>query len=137
MSRVIKTESSSSLRKKLLREIATAMQEGRNPALEMQAFRDILAYVVMALEEINLTVNQTTTAWEKRGYWLKADRFRLEWQWAKQSSEAIAERLQAGQYLEAFPILAELATHMEGVQPKKRGSKDNWKGAWAKYQVRS
>ena len=34
------------------------------------------------LEAIDESIEQSVAAWEKRGYWLKADRFRQEWRWA-------------------------------------------------------
>ncbi|NTU60903.1 MAG: hypothetical protein HGA95_01025, partial [Caldiserica bacterium] len=44
--------------------------------------RDLAAFIAIALQAIAGTIDTSVEAWEKRGYWLKADRFRLEWEWA-------------------------------------------------------
>jgi len=44
--------------------------------------KDLTAYVVLALNEISGNIDTSVEAWEKRGYWVKADRFRLEWEWS-------------------------------------------------------
>ncbi len=36
----------------------------------------------LALEEINSNIDKSVEAWEKRGYWVKADKFRLDWEWS-------------------------------------------------------
>jgi hypothetical protein len=57
--------------------------------------RDMLATIVYALREIDATIEVTTEAWEKRDYYLKADKFRLEWEWALPAAdrmEAIVRR---------------------------------------------
>ena len=38
--------------------------------------------MVLALEEIAVSIDVSVQAWEKRDYWVKADRFRMEWEWA-------------------------------------------------------
>jgi hypothetical protein len=48
--------------------------------------RDITAYVILALEEMANSIDVSVEAWEKRGYWVKADRFRLDWEWAGMSA---------------------------------------------------
>ncbi|MGH2606039.1 MAG: hypothetical protein ACRDG5_05565, partial [Anaerolineales bacterium] len=54
---------------------------------------DVLAYVALGLRAVLASVEQSTSAWEKRGYWLKADRFRLEWRWAETEYDAAADGL--------------------------------------------
>jgi hypothetical protein len=51
--------------------------------------KDITAYVILALEEIAANIDTSVEAWEKRGYWVKADRFRLEWEWAGNSASRL------------------------------------------------
>jgi hypothetical protein len=44
--------------------------------------KDMVAFIILALKEISSGIDQSVAAWEKRGYWVKADKYRLEWQWA-------------------------------------------------------
>jgi len=133
LSRVVNTESPSALRKRLLREIATVLQEGRHPDLSADQLLDVMAFILMALKKIHESLEQTTTAWEKRGYWLKADRFRLEWLWVGQTAQRIEQLLTDEDVENALPVLAALASAMKDVQPKKRGVKDVWRGAYDRW----
>jgi hypothetical protein len=40
--------------------------------------KDLVAFIVLSLQEINNTIDSSVEAWEKRGYWIKADRFRMD-----------------------------------------------------------
>ncbi len=55
--------------------------------------RDLAAYIGMALIEIGETIDISVQAWEKRGYWVKADRFRMEWEWAGSLGKAMMTAL--------------------------------------------
>ena len=44
--------------------------------------RDMAAFIALALEVISEGIDISVSAWEKRGYWVKADKFRMEWVWA-------------------------------------------------------
>ncbi len=44
--------------------------------------RDLVAFISLALELIGSGIEGSVVAWEKRDYWVKADRFRMEWSWA-------------------------------------------------------
>lgn len=138
MSRVIHTQSPASLRKRLLREIATVLQEGKKSDVKPDQLRDMFAFISLTLTRIEHSVKQTTTAWEKRGYWLKADRFRLEWLWVSQINNKIEPQLHSDEVqADALILLAELAGYMQSIQPKKRGRKDVWKGAWSQWNAQA
>ena len=47
----------------------------------------------LALEEIAGSIDASVEAWEKRGYWVKADRFRLDWEWAGSSAAKLRSAL--------------------------------------------
>ena len=56
----------------------------------MHHSRDLAAFIAISLEKIFETVETSVVAWEKKGYWVKADRFRLEWEWSKNHERALA-----------------------------------------------
>ena len=82
MSRVINPNVPGKERNRLKRATALALRELMKESEVNEKTRDLVAFIVLALEGIDKTVEVTTTAWEKRDYWLKADRFRLDWEWA-------------------------------------------------------
>lgn len=82
MSRVINPNAPGKDRNRLKKGIALALRE-LSKSTEINArTRDLVAFLVLALEGIEETVEVTCSAWEKRDYWIKADRFRREWEWA-------------------------------------------------------
>ncbi|WP_188645918.1 hypothetical protein [Marinithermofilum abyssi] len=48
--------------------------------------RDLAAFISLALQTI---YDVSVLAWEKRGYWVKADRFLMEWMWTGQYADKI------------------------------------------------
>ena len=47
-------------------------------------------------------------AWEKRGYWVKADKFRLEWMW----TESFANKMKTALLAEDWGTVAMLAAQI-------------------------
>jgi hypothetical protein len=84
LSRVINPNSPGKERNRLKKGIALALREMLKDPAPTPRTRDMAAFMVLALEGITKTVDLTVTAWEKRDYWVKADRFRMEWNWAAQ-----------------------------------------------------
>ena len=82
MSRVINPNTPGKERNRLKRATALALRDLMVESEPNEKTRDLVAFITLALEGIAETVDVTTTAWEKRDYWIKADRFRLEWEWA-------------------------------------------------------
>ena len=49
--------------------------------------KDLAAFIALALKTISEGIDISVAAWEKRGYWVKADRFRMEWLWTGQYAD--------------------------------------------------
>ena len=81
MSRLIKTGSASKDRILLEKGIILAIRELAEQSGLDSTTRDLLAYIALSLKAIGETIELSVTAWEKRGYWIKADRYRMEWAW--------------------------------------------------------
>jgi hypothetical protein len=91
MPRIINTANPGKLRNQERRTIAEILRRlVAKRSLDDEA-RDMAAAIVYSLRAIEATIDVTTEAWEKRNYYLKADRFRLEWEWV----HPYAERLEA------------------------------------------
>ncbi len=105
MSRIIKSDSTGKQRATLLKGIALALRElSRRPSADEEA-RDLAAFIALALREIAAGIDPSVAAWEKRGYWVKADRFRMEWSW----SAPMASRIQAAVTSDDWAGVAQLA----------------------------
>lgn len=82
MTRLIKSGSAGKDRILLEKGIIIAIRELSKQSDVDDLTRDILAYVSLSLNAIGETIDESVAAWEKRGYWIKADRYRMEWSWA-------------------------------------------------------
>jgi hypothetical protein len=91
MSRVINPESAGKQRTQLSKAIVLAVRELARQKDVNAETRDLASFISMALQVIADGIEVSVTAWEKRDYWIKADKFRMEWMWAGQ----IAEKMRA------------------------------------------
>ena len=108
MSRVIRTGSASTERNRLKKALVLAIRELMKQSEPNETSRDLIAFILLCLERITETVEESAEAWEKRGYWVKADRFRLEWEWAGNS----ASRLRKAFSNEDWGTIAVTAAHI-------------------------
>ena len=91
MSRVINLDSVGKERTHLTKSIVIALRTLAKQTEVDEATRDLSAFIALALMRINATIDISVQAWEKRGYWVKADKFRMEWMWTKQMGEQMRE----------------------------------------------
>jgi hypothetical protein len=82
MSRIINPESAGKERTQLTKGIVLAIRELAKQAAPGGESRDMAAFIALALAKITEGIDASVAAWEKRGYWVKADKFRMEWLWA-------------------------------------------------------
>jgi hypothetical protein len=85
----------------------------------------------LALERIAATIDVSVAAWEKRDYWVKADKFRMEWAWAGQLAKKMRAGLRKEDWGEIAVAAAQVAQKLKkvSVAPGNRLGKP-WVGAW-------
>jgi hypothetical protein len=97
--------------------------------------RDQAAYISLALAEISRTIDTSVAAWEKRGYWLKADRFRLEWAWSEQLSKQMRKAVLEEDWARVATTAAAIAEKVRTVKlPERHRLGTPWIGAWDKLR---
>ena len=84
MSRIINPDSVGKERTQLTKGIVLAIRELAKQTDPGPDSRDMAAFIALALAVISEGIDVSVAAWEKRGYWVKADKFRMEWLWAGQ-----------------------------------------------------
>ena len=138
MSRVISTESPGKIRNQHRRTIAEALRRlSQKPELDAEA-KDLAALIVFSLHGIADTVDQAINAWEKRDYFLKAERFREQWRWL----DPLADELSAivggngeGRWDQLPAVLARLMPHFADVTIKQMTRKPSlWEGAYERFR---
>jgi hypothetical protein len=125
------TESGTTLRNRLARSIVlairTLMQQG-NPD---EKSLDMAAYIVLALEKINETIETAAAAWEKRDYWVKADQFRQEWAWIEGSHKSLKAAVLAQNWAEIATEVISVGQHFSHIKiSEKNRIGEPWIGAW-------
>ena len=131
MGRVVNPDSSGKERTKLTKSIVKAIRELMSQSQPDQNTRDLTAYIVIGLAEIYNTVDVSVLAWEKRGYWVKADRFRLDWEWTSQYSLQMKDALIQDDWAQVALIAAKTAQKFNNIKiPVKNRIGEPWIGAY-------
>jgi hypothetical protein len=131
LSRIINPDSAGKDRNRLEKVTVLAIRELMKQTETNALTRDLAAFIVLALEGMAETIEPTVSAWEKRGYWLKADRFRLEWEW----SERLGAKMRLAVTQEDWAAVAQLAVQaamkLGDIQvAKNHRMGEPWVGAW-------
>lgn len=131
MSRVIKTESAGKDRTRLSKEVVIALRELMRQSQPDDTSRELAAFIALALGEINATIEASVAAWEKRGYWVKADRFRLEWEWTGVMAGKMRKAVLEDDWGMVALNAAQVAQKFMTVQvPQHHRLGKPWEGAW-------
>ena len=135
MSRIIATESVGQQRHKLRRTIAEALRRLATKQTFDRESLDLAALIVFSLRRLEEGVEQTASAWEKRDYYLKADRFRLEWDWLNETAYALESALLLGNHDRVPENLATLFPKFADITISRytRSSK-LWEGCFQRLQ---
>ena len=104
MGRLINPESAGKERTQLSKAIVLAVRELAKQTDITNETRDLAAFIALALKNISEGIDVSVAAWEKRGYWVKADRFRMEWLWTGQ----VAEKMRTAIFNEDWGTIAML-----------------------------
>jgi hypothetical protein len=135
LSRIINLDGAGKTRARLTKAIILAIRELGKQSSPNDESRDMAAFIATALASIDKGIDESVTAWEKRGYWVKADRFRMEWAWAGR----FAEKMHLAVQFDDWETVADVATLTAQKLSKITVSKGNrigkpWSGAWAEIK---
>jgi hypothetical protein len=143
MSRVINPDSAGKERTRLTKAIVIAIRElarqsdpsSSSGQAQFAEAKDQAAFIALALQTIAEGIDVSVAAWEKRDYWVKADRFRMEWAWAGQ----LGEKMKAAVLNEDWGNIAMLSAQIAQKLQKIKVSENHrmgkpWVGAWEKLK---
>ena len=132
MSRVINTANPGKTRSQARRTIAEMLRHLMFKKRIDEESKDMAALVALSLRDIAATIDVTTTAWETRDYFLKADRFRLEWEWVGPAADRLERLIAADRWDELPTELVALAPRFVDIRIAKmtRGP-ETWQGSLA------
>lgn len=133
MGQIIYTDGPGKTRHHYRRSIAEMLRRlSQKGQLDDEA-KDQVALIVLCLQGIADTVDQTVSAWEKRDYWMKAERFQREWEWVDPAADRLCAAICQGQWQELSVLLAGLAPRFSDIAVR-RMTRDEalWNGAYDK-----
>ena len=136
MSRVINPDSAGKERTRLTKAIVITIRELAKQTEPNTEARDMASFIALALQTIAEGIDVSVAAWEKRNYWVKADRFRMDWDWTRRYGEAMRSAITTDDWAGVASSAAEIAMRVNNVKvPKRHKLGTPWVGAYA--QLRS
>lgn len=133
MGRIINPDGIGKERKGLVRGIVISLRELNKQGEQNETTRDLLAFIALCLVAIGDGIDVTVGPWEKRGYWVKADRFRLEWDWTEHIGVKLRSALEADEWEHIPEFIAKIGEKINKVEvPMRHRLGKPWIGAWVK-----
>jgi len=115
MSRVVNTNSPGKRRSYHMRSCAELVRRLSQKQTVDEEARDMLAALVYALRQMDSSLDEAVAAWEKRDYWVKAEKFRQKWYWVGAKADELASVLLSQdwnsvpqQIMSMVPLLADV-----------------------------
>lgn len=138
MSRVINPESAGKERTQLSKSIVLAIRELAKKGSPDSETRDMAAYIALALETIAAGIDVSVAAWEKRDYWVKADKFRMEWQWSGLYAQKMRQAVLSEDWGAVALLMGQIAQKLLKVEvPAAHRLGKPWVGAYSRLKASS
>ena len=109
MSPIINPESAGKERTQLSKAIVLAVRELAKQTDITDEARDLAAFIALSMKSISDGIDVSVAAWEKRGYWVKADRFRMEWLWTGSFADKMKTALLADDWGTIAMLMPQIA----------------------------
>jgi hypothetical protein len=138
MSPIINPASAGKERTQLTKGIVLAVRELAKQTDVTQEAKDLAAFIALSLKNISEGIDVSVAAWEKRGYWVKADRFRMEWIWTGQYADKLKSAILTDDWGAVAMLSAQIAQKFSKivVSANHRLGKP-WVGAYGQLNGRS
>lgn len=131
MGRIVHTNRPSTQRQRLRRTIAEALHRLMRKNKPDEEAKDLVALIVFSLRELSAGVDRSAQAWEKRGYFMKADRFRRDWEWAEAMAKQLEAQLRAGDWPRLSASLGTLSVRFSDIRiTRLTRSASLWEGCY-------
>lgn len=131
MTRIIHMHHGSQERRRILRLLLCMTEKLESSKVDPEELADMAAFALIALENIQQSIDKSASAWEKRGYWVKADGLRSEWNWLEGYISALNEHFKEKRPFSTFiSVLRNLnqAIKAQGVTCERAIKEKFWAG---------
>jgi hypothetical protein len=136
MSRLIQIDNPTNIRNRNRRTIAELLRRlPQKQEIDDEA-KDMAATIVLLLHEIYVGVEQSAAAWEKKDYWMKAERFMRDWRWTAEISADMDDVIRHDAWDLLPELLADLYPRFEEMEIKSMTRDASaWKGGYKKLMA--
>jgi hypothetical protein len=133
MSRIININNPSKVRNQNQRTIAEILRRiGAKSTIDDET-KDMVATIVFLLREIFAGVESSAEAWEKKGYWMKSDRYLRQWEWTAEVAANLEDVIRNKAWDLLPRVLADILPFVSEVQIKTMTRpKSTWQGNYKK-----
>ncbi len=135
MSRVVNPNSTGKERNQLMRTAAELLRRlSQKSAVDDEA-KDMVAMLVFCLRGIEEGIEKSAEVWEKRDYWIKAERLRQKWSWAGNAAATLEQIVQQEKWEQLPQAMAALLPHFSEIKIL-RFTRDpsTWQGAYRRLR---
>jgi len=115
VSRLINPDSVGKERTRLSKSIVLCIRELAKQSNVTSETKDQAAFIALALQTIAEGIDASVQAWEKRDYWVKADKFRMEWMWAGQTAAKLKDAVLSDDWASIAMLLPQIAQRFNKV----------------------
>ena len=131
VSRIISVDGVGKQRKRFTKEVVLAIRQLMQQGEVNDETKDLAAFIAIRLQAIFDTIERTIAPWEKRDYWVKADRFRMEWSWSGKYAEEMQQAVLQDDWGTVAQVAANTAEKLKKVEVSKRHRLgEPWHGSW-------
>jgi len=131
LGRIIKTGSASKDRIWMEKGVVISIRELVIQTDFNETTYDLVAFIALSLKAIGDSVEESVAAWEKRGYWVKADRYRMEWSWSTRFGDELLQALFKEDWGYIANIIAQVTQKLSKVKvPARNRIGAPWIGSW-------
>jgi hypothetical protein len=116
VSRVINPDSVGKERTRLIKSVVLCIRELAKQAKVTPETKDQASFIALALQSISDGVDVSVAAWEKRDYWVKADKFRMEWMWTAHLAEKMKTAVLTDDWAAIAMLMPQIASKFNKVE---------------------
>lgn len=134
MGRVIQTESPGKIRNRLMRTCAELLRHLSQKQAVDQDAKNMAAFLALCLREIEAGIDSSAAVWEKRDYWIKAEKLRQRWDWVGMNASKLERTIRDEKWTALPDVLASLFPHFADIKVGRfTRSTDLWDDAYEKF----
>jgi len=116
LSRVINPDSVGKERTRLTKSIVLCIRELAKQSQVTPDAKDMASFIALALQAISEGIEVSVVAWEKRDYWVKADKFRMEWAWTGQLADKMKAAVLGDDWAAIAALMPQIALKLGKIE---------------------